>query len=274
MHNTGRNGARCAVVLQLMTQSSDARETRASAAEIKFLVDPALGAIIRTWARARLGPDPHGTGEFGDQYRTASVYFDTPGFDVFYRRGSFGRSKYRARRYDRSEVVYLERKLTKPGLVTKRRTRVEQKALGRLLHVEQVHLEQAHLEQAHLKQAHLKQDSHWAGEWFRRRLQLRCLRPVCQVSYQRTARVGSTDLGPIRLTLDENVRALALDAVSFETGAGTSVLDGQLILELKYSVEMPAVFKELLEMLALVPQTASKYRLGVAALGAVPPAHT
>lgn len=233
-----------------MAQPTDARETRASAAEVKFLVDPALGAIIRTWARARLGPDPHGTGEFGDQYRTASVYFDTVDYDVFYRRGSFGRSKYRARRYDCSDLVYLERKLTKPGLVTKRRTRVEQQELGRLDRPER--------------------DRQWGGDWFLRRLRLRHLHPVCQVSYQRTARVASTDRGPIRFTLDENVRALALDGLAFRNEPGTPVVEGQLILELKYSVEMPAIFKDLVETFALVPQTASKYRLGVVALGYVP----
>ena len=61
-------------------------------------------------------------GPHGDEYRITSLYFDTAAFDVLHARGSFGRSKYRVRRYGASEVVYLERKLRKPGLLHKRRT--------------------------------------------------------------------------------------------------------------------------------------------------------
>ena len=158
-----------------MPSSTDARETRAAAAEVKFLVDPGAGAIIRNWARARLGPDPHGGGRFADQYRTATVYFDTAGYDVFYRRGSFGRVKYRARQYGCGGAAFLERKLTRPGLVAKRRTLVPRETLGRLLYAEG--------------------DAQWPGDWFRRRLQARRLHPVCQLSYLRTARVATTDRG-------------------------------------------------------------------------------
>ena len=41
----------------------------------------------------------------------------------------------------------------------------------------------------------------------------------------------------------------------------------RLILELKYRGAPPAIFRQLVEEFALVPQTASKYRLGVVALG-------
>ena len=191
-----------------------------------------------------------GRGNSATSTRTASVYFDTADYDVFYRRGSFGRSKFRARRYECSDVVFLERKLTKPGLVTKRRTRVAHDDLGRL--------------------AHAERDRQWRGDWFLRRLRLRELRPVCQVSYQRTARVASTDRGPIRLTLDEQVRAVPLDGLAFANEPGTPVVGERLILELKYAIEMPVAFKDLVETFALVPQTASKYRLGVVALGYQP----
>jgi hypothetical protein len=41
--------------------------------------------------------------------------------------------------------------------------------------------------------------------------------------------------------------------------------DGATILELKYRGPAPALFKRLVEEFALVPQTASKYRLGMLA---------
>jgi hypothetical protein len=230
-----------------MSQKVETRETRASAAEFKFVVDPALASEIRKWARARLAPDPHGAGREGDQYRTASVYFDTAAFDVFHRRGSFGRSKYRVRRYGQGHVVFLERKFTKPGLVTKRRTRIALEGLERL-------------------EAEAP-DGQWPGRWFHRRLLARRLQPVCQVSYERTARIVTNGHGTHRLTLDERVCVLPSENLVFSAEEGTPVLDGQLILELKYYVEMPAVFRELVERFALAPRSASKYRLGVAALG-------
>src|ERR1044071_4237055 len=106
-----------------MSPSIDLRENRPFASEIKFAVNPRLGESIREWARVRLAPDPNASGEGGDGYRITSLYFDTRQFDVFHRRGSYGRSKYRIRRYGSSAVGFLERKLKTRGLVSKRRTR-------------------------------------------------------------------------------------------------------------------------------------------------------
>ena len=98
------------------------QEVRWRASEIKFVVDADTGERIRSWARSFLEPDPHGAGAFGDEYRTSTLYFDTAEGDVFHQRGSFGRAKYRIRRYGRSDVIFLERKLRQPGLLVKRRT--------------------------------------------------------------------------------------------------------------------------------------------------------
>ena len=57
------------------------REVRPYAHELKFLLDEDVAARIREWARTHLDRDPHGNGPFGDEYHTASVYFDTDGFD-------------------------------------------------------------------------------------------------------------------------------------------------------------------------------------------------
>jgi len=80
-----------------MSPSTDLRENREFASEIKFLVSPALADQIRDWARGRLAPDPNAAGESGDAYPVRSLYLDTERFDVFHRKGSFGRSKYRVR---------------------------------------------------------------------------------------------------------------------------------------------------------------------------------
>jgi hypothetical protein len=260
--------------------SPHVRETRPFASEVKFLVDDAAGARIREWARIHMAADPHGTGPYRDEYHTTSLYFDTDNWDVFHRRGSFGRSKYRVRRYGDAPSVFLERKLRKPGILVKRRTVVGLNTLDRLVSP--------------------AADGEWPGEWFRGRLLLRRMKPVCLVSYSRLARTASTADGPARLTLDRDVRVLSHAGAQAETltdvksaargagvkwagrvgdigllpstleaDAGQAVLAGQFILELKYRHQLPAIFKRLVEEFGLAPQRASKYRLGITALDAV-----
>ena len=224
------------------------RETRASASEIKFVIDPAVAPAIRAWAREHLKADPHGSGPFEDEYETASLYFDTAAQDVFHRRGSYGRAKYRVRRYGTSDVVFLERKLRKPGLLIKRRTIASIVSLPRL----------------HLPD----EQAGWDGEWFHRRLQLRRLAPSCQVSYHRMARVLACPDGIARLTLDSDLRAAPLQTASFTPG-GVPFLEHGLILELKYRRYLPALFRRLVEEFSLEIGTASKYRLAMATLGHV-----
>jgi hypothetical protein len=222
------------------------RETRPFASEVKFLVDAATGAEIRHWVRSHLEPDPHGAGAFGDEYRTTTLYFDTDDGDVFHRRRSFGRSKYRVRRYDSSSTVFLERKLRRPGVLVKRRTTVAIDALDRL------------------GVAH--SDPDWAGAWFHRRLRLREINPVCQLSYARMARVARTSEGPVRLTMDDDVRVAAASVARFGPTMGAPIVENRVILELKYRDELPLIFKRLVAEFLLAPQPASKYRLGVATL--------
>jgi hypothetical protein len=241
-----------------MSPSIHTRENREFATETKFLIDLAAASEILDWGRANLAPDPHAGGGSLDTYQITSLYFDTEQFDVFHRRGSFGRSKYRIRRYGSGGVAFLERKLKTRGLLTKRRSIVELEEIERL------------------SDANSNRD--WAGHWFHQRLLARQLRPVCQITYLRTARVAMTNHGPIRLTMDERVRALPLSDLVFKNAEeGTALSESRIILELKYRVEMPTLFKPLLESFGLVPQPVSKYRLAAAALGLVadfaPPPH-
>jgi VTC domain-containing protein len=227
--------------------SPHARETRPFASEVKFVIEAATGARIREWVRANLEPDPHGGGPFKDEYHTTSLYFDTASGDVFHRRGSFGRSKYRVRRYNAASFVFLERKLRKPGILVKRRTTVALETIECL--------------------SRFKSDPEWPGNWFHRRLLLRQITPICQLSYSRTARFARSAEGPVRLTLDQDVRVLPATAPQFSGTGGQLVVPDQMILELKYRQHVPAIFKRLVAEFGLEPQRASKYRLGMTALG-------
>jgi VTC domain len=226
---------------------AETRETRAAACEVKFVIDESVALQVKEWARTHLQPDPHGAGHFGDEYGISTLYFDTRRFDVFHRNDSFGRAKYRVRRYGDASAVFFERKLRRPGLLIKRRTRDGIDALE-------------HLDDGIIHPG-------WAAHWFQRRVVIRNLHPVCQISYQRTARIAQTTEGLARLTLDAGLRAIPIDSPRFEADPGDEFLEGRLVLELKYHARVPALFRRLVEEFALVPDTASKYRLGMAATG-------
>jgi len=80
--------------------ASQTRENRAFAYEIKFLAPARQAREVRALARSCMQADPNTAGGSGDLYRITSLYYDTYGFEVFHQRGSFGRCKYRVRRYD------------------------------------------------------------------------------------------------------------------------------------------------------------------------------
>jgi len=227
------------------------RDIRPSALEIKFLLDSATAAGVASWARANLAPDPNGSGAWGDEYLTTSLYFDNASYDVFNRRGSFGRSKYRIRRYGEESSAFLERKMRQPAVLAKRRTRLPCDDLDQL--------------------SVATFDPEWPGYWFHRRVAARQLRPVCQVSYARMARGGASDGHPMRLTLDHDLRVQPVTRHEFEKGDGIAAAPDLFILELKYQGTSPALFRRLAEEFALTPQPASKYRLGLTALGKTAP---
>ena len=233
-----------------MSPSTDLRENREFASELKFVVSRVLAEQIRDWARARLSPDPNASVGSIDAYDITSLYFDTKQFDAFHRRGSFGRSKYRIRRYGASEVAFLERKLKTRGLLSKRRSVIKLDELKRL--------------------GDSEPEPGWTGFWYHQRLLARRLNPVCRISYRRTARVAMTGHGPIRLTLDDDIRALGANRLVFNGDKeGMRLSEEQIIIELKYSCEIPVLFKLLVEEFALNPQPISKYRLAAVALGLV-----
>jgi hypothetical protein len=235
-----------------MSPSTDVRERREFASEIKFVVPSSLAEQLSDWARARLMPDPNAGGASGDTYRITSLYFDTEAFDVFHRRDSYGRSKLRVRRYGQTELLFLERKLRTRGLLAKRRSIVSHGEIDRLTEEEP--------------------DHSWPGYWFHRRLLARGLKPVCQITYQRLARVAMTPYGPIRLTIDCDLHGTPVDELKFTEEKGSLLIDGFSVLELKFRRELPVLFKNLLQEFALNPEPFSKYRQAVKILQLAPAA--
>ena len=226
---------------------TETRESRAFVQEMKFVISPETAGDIREWSRANMVADPHAGGAAGDEYRVTSLYLDTDELAVYERQGSYARSKYRVRRYGDSERSFLERKLKTRNRVGKLRSIVAMD-------------EVAMLEEA-------ETPKRWAGHWFHKRVQVRQLRPVCQISYSRMARLAVSESGPIRLTVDQDLRAVPAGRYGFSGYADGLVLSPACrILELKYKLEIPGIFKELMQRFDLRPQASSKYRLAVEAL--------
>ena len=206
--------------------------------ELKFVLDSETATRVENWSRTELNADPlAGTGT--DSYRLASLYFDTEDFDTFFRRGSYARAKFRIRNYNGSSRIYFERKMKARNRVLKRRS-------------------EARIDDLSLLSEH---DAPGSSRWFAQRLQYRRLRPVCQISYLRTARVGMSSSGPLRLTIDRQIRAIPVASIAFTRSPGLDILPGKTILELKYHSHMPVLFKHLVETFRLSPCPISKYRL-------------
>jgi len=233
-----------------MGHSYSSRETRDWARELKFLVDERQAPALLEWARARLGPDHFGSGPHGDHYTTTSLYFETPAFDVYHRRGSYGRSKFRIRRYGEADIVFLERKFRTSRLLAKRRTTVPLREMDNLEAPEPAR--------------------GWPGYWFHRRVLLRRLNPLIQMSYDRTARVGTSPTGTMRMTVDTNLRVLPMPDRAFIPNVGFPLIEGHCIVELKFRAHVPALFKELVETFNLTPSPVSKYRIGLGVLDYAP----
>src|SRR5262249_55485544 len=86
----------------------------------------------------------------------------------------------------------------------------------------------------------------------------------------RTARVAMTGQGPIRLTLDSEIRTAPAGAPRFsEPGSGTPLAGEPLILELKFRGPVPELFRELIDAFGLYQASISKYRSAAATLGLV-----
>jgi hypothetical protein len=222
-----------------------AREQQADAYELKFLLPAGAAEQAEAWARQRLTPDVHGD---SGRYLTTSLYCDTPTFDVYHRSAGFKRAKYRLRRYGDSDTIFLERKRRKGDVVAKRRDAVVSQELS-LLGNSDVSLE-------------------WPGCWFSRQLQFRGLHPAVRIAYHRTAFMGTSATGPVRLTLDRDVTGVPADGWHVSpVENGKALLEDSVILELKFKATLPPLFLELLSELPSSGQGVSKYRLCVDAWG-------
>jgi hypothetical protein len=216
--------------------------------ELKFQLNQTQAKDVAAWAAAHLNLDPHANPKLGNAYLVNGLYFDTAALDVFHRSPGYKKKKYRLRRYGADEGIYLEQKRKSAGRVAKRRIQIAAGELERL--------------------REMPTDVDWVGHWFHRRINVRNLQPACLIGYERQAYFGQNGEGPLRLTLDKNVRCKDADRWTVETlDDGLALVTDQVLLELKFRKHLPAVFKVLMQDFGLTPGPLSKYRLAIQALG-------
>lgn len=209
--------------------------------ELKFLLSEDQARAVEAFGRDRLAPDPYSDATLGGAYRTTSVYTDTPAFDVLHRSKGYAKSKFRVRRYGSGGPVFLERKDKSGDKVRKVRASVPAGELDGLATVET--------------------PADWAGHWFHRQLTTRNLRPVCRITYDRVAFMGTVPEGAVRLTFDRSVHGEAVGQWGVEpVGPTPELLPGLVICEFKFRLALPALFKEIIQALGLSPAAVSKYR--------------
>jgi hypothetical protein len=213
--------------------------------ELKLVLSAEQAEAVESWARRRLAPDPHGR---DGTYHTTSLYCDTAGWDVYHKSAGYRRSKYRVRRYGAGELVHVERKTRRGDRVRKRRDALPLEGL------------------ALLADSDPGPGESWG--WFARQVRSRGLCPACRVAYDRTALVGATPEGPLRLTLDRNLAGVPAGEWELPPlDGGRPLLPGGAVLELKYPGFLPALFREVLALLPPGLGRVSKYRLCVRAWG-------
>lgn len=191
---------------------------------------------VSDWAENNLHPDPHSLD--GGGYRVTTRYTDRPDLATYYKEPGFRTQKYRLRRYEDEDLIYLEVKRKRGDRVQKRRVA---------------------LAEAELASWPLVEDS---AAWFVGAVSQRHLVPVGTITYRRLAFGTETDRGPVRLTID-----LDLHGSAAETGLtpmpithGVRLAPGFALLELKFSDSHAGLFREFLQEFCLAPCRYSKYR--------------
>ncbi|MBI3864812.1 MAG: polyphosphate polymerase domain-containing protein [Planctomycetia bacterium] len=208
---------------------------------MKFLLADDLACQVESALAPHLVHDPFSVPELGNAYRVTTVYCDTPELDVYHGLGSHKRRKYRLRCYGDESRVYLERKTKRAQQVRKKRTWVAAEDL------------------AGLSQFQPRPD--WQGDWFHQQLLKRRSNPVCCLSYLRTAYVGTSEHGPIRLTFDRQLAGAATTAwLPHQADAPIPFLGEQVVCEFKFRGALPVPFKSVIQSLQLTPCGVSKYR--------------
>jgi hypothetical protein len=218
------------------------------AIELKFLLPKEVASPILDRAQAELQIDPFADRESG-QYKVCSLYLDTLNYDIYHRTPATGGAKFRFRRYNDSDEIFLERKHRQRGVVSKQRDRV---TFDQII------------------QAQAIDSPIWTE------VQSFGLLPSCAVEYNRDAFISEHADAPFRVTIDNDLLVHRFTRQNWEelstflraaqegpTPRAASLrplVQGFSVVEFKFMDTLPVPLKRWIEDFQIAPFRFSKYR--------------
>lgn len=225
--------------------------------EFKYLVPSENYTALRSALLPFLRADKFAAQQPNGLYTVRSIYFDTPGFEMYHTKidGIAHRMKVRLRGYnvgDRNSAVFMEIKRKYEGPILKNRAEMPFGVACQLF-------KQGAAFEDHVHQ--IKNPDN-ARRFFYQVLS-KNLQPVVNVIYEREPYLGkNTNLeNDFRLTFDLHLRSIGYPTVPnlYDEAGATFAFPGYFILEVKFNQYCPPWIKPILEDFQLRKEPASKY---------------
>jgi len=221
--------------------------TLASRYECKYLVDPGAADVLRGIVQQFMRPDRFAANRRGHRYVISSLYFDSPGLDLFRgtREGRLSRYKLRVRTYsdDPATKLYFEIKKRWDQVVLKTRVPVDRDVAASVLEGgDPVGGAPPGLAE------------------FRMRLRELSAEPVVKVRYDREAYEARTS-EPVRVTFDHNIQYAVTRSPECSVGGGVwsrGPLEG-VVVEIKFTNTCPSWVTQLIDRLQMMRESIPKY---------------
>lgn len=224
--------------------------------EFKYLVPFETYEALRHAIIPFLRPDNFAAKQPNGIYTVRSIYFDTPGFDMYHTKvdGIAHRMKVRLRGYNKGDEqsrVFMEIKRKYEGPILKNRC---QASYGAVLQM---------FKGVPIESFNGDVSNHDNARRFFYQILSRNLRPVVNVIYEREPFAGANfdPENDFRLTFDLHLRSVGYPAVEklFDETDVRFAFPGYFIMEVKFNRYCPAWIKPVLEDFQLRKEPASKY---------------
>jgi hypothetical protein len=231
--------------------------------ELKYLLSEEKALRVRDFVQCHIGLDEYSVGKPNFSYQVHSLYLDSDELKTYWDtiNGNKNRFKLRLRYYDASpgSPVFFEVKRRMDSCIMKQRGGVRNERVQWLFSGH-------HPEAGDLLSKAPKQMV--ALQRFCQLMQEIRATPKVHIFYMREAYVSDDDSH--RVTMDRRVLAEPNPAGVIKThmeAPYTTLGDGVVILELKFTNRFPNWYRELIEMFNLMQCGAAKYAEGVQAIG-------
>ncbi len=224
--------------------------------EFKYLVPVEQYDALRSAVLPFLCADHFAAMQTDGRYTVRSIYFDTPGFEMYHTKvnGIAHRMKVRLRGYNRGDeasTVFMEIKRKYEGPILKNRSSAPYGVVLQLF------------KGISLDSFNGEVSNHDNTRRFFYQILSRNMRPVVNVIYEREPFLGANfdPENDFRLTFDLHLRSMAYPSVDklFDESGATFAFPGFFILEIKFNRYCPAWIKPVLEDFQLRKEPASKY---------------